>query len=880
VISPLLVLLATDVAAPHLAATRTETAPIIDGNLDDAAWKAAVPSSAFTQQTPFDGFGPSERTTIRVLYDDQALYFGFDCQQLHSPIMGRLTRRDHDSESDWVWIQIDSRRDGKNAVMFAVNVVGVIADGTIHDQTVASFDWDENWEARTARRADGWSVEIRIPLRILRFETGLPVQSWGMQAVRYIADRQETDLWAYTSREVAGGVARFGSLDDLRELKRGGHFELRPFALGRLRRRDAAQDTVAHGYDESGAAGLDLKWHVTQDLTLDAAVMPDFAQVEADQLILNLTNVETFLPEKRALFLEGAEAFATPLQVFYSRRIGNAPTNPTLRGDAQVTDPLTGQKTTRSETLVEVPETALIYGAAKLVGNLNSHWTVGALSAFTAPNNVAVQESTNQVPMGTTVRVAQPAMSFNVLRLKRELGRNAYLGVIGTGATVLREQPLGYPTVDPNQMNDPTASRLCPSGATIPGGSRCFHDAYLGGVDGFWRSESGNYMVAGQAVVSLIENGPPAEAAPALLDGTKISSGDHAPGGWLRIAKEGGKPFVWATEYTYAGKKLDYNDLGFQLRQNLHEFKASLGYRTLDAGQYTIDTTTLLELDVRRNLAGLDLGDTLELNTRWHLRRFWTVFLAADASRAHYDDREVGDGTALERAEWLGAKFEIFSDPRRKIAGSLANQTQFLRGGVNTLLQGSLLLHLIPPLEIEVLPQLTYTRGEPRFAPEAAAAPPMMAPPDTTPYIFGDLTAKSAGGTLRASYAFTPTLTLQTYAQLFLASGHYTNLKQVSLLTPTPTQGPGRVSLASFAASPATSSLTSAADFEDAALNVNVVLRWEYHLGSTLFLVYSRSQIPSVNLLPTDVATLRPSAVLRGSAVDVFLIKLSYWWAS
>jgi hypothetical protein len=123
-------------------------------------------------------------------------------------------------------------------------------------------------------------------------------------------------------------------------------------------------------------------------------------------------------------------------------------------------------------------------------------------------------------------------------------------------------------------------------------------------------------------------------------------------------------------------------------------------------------------------------------------------------------------------------------------------------------------------------------------------------------------------------------LTLQTYAQLFLASGHYINLKQVSLPTQGPAQGPGRVSLSSFAGSPATSSLTNAADFEDAALNVNVVLRWEYHLGSTLFLVYSRSQIPSVNLVPTDVATLRPSAVLRGSAVDVFLIKLSYWWAS
>jgi len=181
--------------------------------------------------------------------------------------------------------------------------------------------------------------------------------------------------------------------------------------------------------------------------------------------------------------------------------------------------------------------------------------------------------------------------------------------------------------------------------------------------------------------------------------------------------------------------------------------------------------------------------------------------------------------------------------------------------------QGSLLIHLIPPLEIEILPQLTYTRGEPRFAPSATVDMP-------SGDLFGDLTAKSAGGTLRASYAFTPTLTLQTYAQLFLASGHYENLKPVA-------PDNGRVSLSRISMAPlSAATLTNPADFEDAALNVNVVLRWEYHLGSTLFLVYSRSQIPNVSLLPTDVATLRPSAVLRGSAVDVFLIKLSYWWAS
>ena len=854
-ISPLIVLLAADVAAPHLPATRTTAAPAIDGAIDDEVWRPALPASVFTQQNPFDGQAPTESTTMRVLYDDEALYFAFDCRQVNADITGRLTRRDHDSESDWVWIQIDSRRDGKNAVMFAVNVAGVLADGATHDQTVSSWDWDENWEARTRRRADGWSAEMRVPLRVLRFESGLPDQSWGMQAGRYIAQRQETDIWAYSPRDVAGGVARFGSLDQLRALKPGGSIELRPFALGRLRRRDQAADIVGQGFDFSPTAGLDLKWHVTQDLTLDAAANPDFAQVEADQLILNLTNFETFLPEKRPLFLEGVEAFATPLTVFYSRRIGSAPMTPTLRTDA-ANNP--------SEKLVEVPETGVIYGAGKLVGRLGD-WTIGALSALTARNQVTVQDAATGL---RTSRLAQPAMAFNVLRLKRELGRNAHLGVIGTGATGLYESTSSYPSLNPG---DPGAMRLCPSGTTVASGQRCFHDAYLGGVDGMWRSESGNYVIGGQLVESLIQGGPERSGATALRDGTTIRSGDHAPGGYLRIAKEGGKPIIWSAEYTGAGRKLDYNDVGFLPRQNLQQGKVSLGYRTLDPGRLTIDTTSALELDVRRNLDGLNLGQVLELNSRWRLLSFWTVFAAADLGSARFDDREIGDGSALERAAWIGGKVELASDPRRRFSFALGNQTQFIRGGFASSSQATLTLHPMPQLEIDLMPQATYASGEPRFA--YRASDPMTG----ASYLgFGELLARSVGTTLRASYTFTPTLTLQTYAQFFLASGHFTDVGTLP-------QNPGaQIRLTDLAARQTMMPVANpgATDFEEAALNVNVVLRWEYRLGSTLFLVYSRSQIPDVNLAMGQAADLRPAAVLRGSAVDVLLLKLSYWWAS
>ena len=325
---------AAGASPPHLTAARATSAPLIDGRLDEHVWQTAATTETFTQSFPFDGGKPSEQTRVRVLYDEAAIYFGFDCEQIHTPIVERLTRRDRDSESEWAYVQIDSRNDGKSAYLFAVNISGVLADAQIIDQTTYSWEWDENWEAKTSRTSHGWTAEIRIPLRVLRFDSTLPVQSWGLQVTRFIAQRQETDIWAYVPREVAGPIAFFGHLDGLQALKGAGALELQPFVLGYGRRRDASQMAIGSGYDGSGSAGLDLKWHILQDLTFDAAINPDFSQVELDQVILNLSTYETFLPEKRPFFLEGIDAFSFPMQVFYSRRIGSAPLTPSLRTDA------------------------------------------------------------------------------------------------------------------------------------------------------------------------------------------------------------------------------------------------------------------------------------------------------------------------------------------------------------------------------------------------------------------------------------------------------------------------------------------------------------------------------------------------------------------
>ena len=839
-------------AAPHLTAVHTGKPPLIDGRLDDEAWRAAPGTESFRQQFPFDGAAPSERTTLRVLYDESALYIGFDCEQVHTPIVERLTRRDRDSESEWVWVLVDSRNDAKSAFLFAVNISGVQADGQIIDQTTYSWEWDENWEAKTTRTATGWSAEIRIPLRALRFDGSLPVQSWGFQAVRFIAQRQESDLWAYFPRDVATPVAVMGRLDDLQGLKGAGALELLPFALGDLRRLDAGNGMLGNGLSPHASAGLDLKLHVANDLTLDAAFNPDFAQVEADQVILNLTNFETFLPEKRPFFLEGIDAFSFPVSVFYSRRIGAAPVAPTL-----------GVSTNQQETvpLVSVPLPATIYGAGKLVGRLGPNWTVGALSALTAANTATVD-----VGGVRSTALAAPSTLFNVLRLKRELGGAGHIGLIGTGATPFEGSQM-YP-LETTATGAPTGNEICPSGAPTPAGEHCFHSAYVGGVDARWRSPSADYVATGAFIESYIRGGPTQPVSEA--DGTTIGPGATAPGGWVRVAKEGGKHLLWSAEYTGAGRQLQYNDVGFMPRQNVQAFKASIGWRTLDPGTYTLDTTSAFEASDNRNLSGLDLGQLYELNTRLRLRNFSSVFVAADAAPARADDREVGTGTALERAHYLGGRLELATDPRGLFYATLADQTQIIgSGSYATAVQASLVLHALRQLDIELLPQLTWASGEYRYTWQIT---------DPTYYYFGKLAAKSASATLRATYTFTPQLTLQAYAQAFLASGHYDDVRQVARTAAPPGT---TVTLAALPTEPAAvlPPMTSP-DFEDAALNVNVVFRWEYRLGSTIYFVYTHSQIPTVPAGFATPATLTTQAFGHGESSDVFLLKFSYWWAS
>ncbi|MBI1807751.1 MAG: carbohydrate binding family 9 domain-containing protein [Ignavibacteria bacterium] len=288
-------------------AVRVNTPPRIDGVLNDEVWKVAEPTSDFIQRDPEEGKPASERSEIRVLYDDEALYFG--CMYYDSEpnkIVARLTRRDNEVESDRASIRIDSYHDHQTGYEFTFNAAGVKIDILQYDDANREDDsWDPVWDIQTKLTDQGWVAEVKIPFRILHYRPASLDSAdnvWGINFLRYISRKQESERWAFTPKSQSGFISRYGHLIGLRDLPTPRQFEVLPFITSKESYNPASTYQMKR-QDFLSNAGVDLKYGLSSSFTLDATVNPDFGQVEADPAVLNLSTFETFYPEKRPFFI-------------------------------------------------------------------------------------------------------------------------------------------------------------------------------------------------------------------------------------------------------------------------------------------------------------------------------------------------------------------------------------------------------------------------------------------------------------------------------------------------------------------------------------------------------------------------------------------------
>ncbi|HSN67759.1 MAG TPA: DUF5916 domain-containing protein, partial [Thermoanaerobaculia bacterium] len=394
----------------EVRAVRAPEPPQLDGKLDDAVWALAPPITGFTQQQPDTGAPAAEATTVRILFDDHALYIGAQLDD-SQPITKKLARRDSFLAADWFAVYLDTHHDHRVARMFRVGAAGVLRDSIVEGDDFGDEDrsWDPVWDGVAAPTPTGWSVEMRIPYSQLRFPD-LPAQVWGINFHREVSRTNEYSRLVHVPRNESGFIARFAHLVGIEGIAPPRRLEILPYAITRSRNDGSADpsDPFAADGDPELDGGIDLEYGLASNLTLSATINPDFGQVEADPAELNLTEFEIFYDEKRPFFLEGADLFKfRAADLFYSRRIGRAPQGNLPPGAA----------------FHDSPSETTIAGAVKLSGKTAGGWSVGVLDAWTGEESARFQLDGSR-----DSALIEPATNYFVGRLARDLSHSSTIG--------------------------------------------------------------------------------------------------------------------------------------------------------------------------------------------------------------------------------------------------------------------------------------------------------------------------------------------------------------------------------------------------------------------------------------------------------------------
>jgi len=841
-----------------LTASRVEDSQVsIDGMLDEAVWQAAEVTTGFTQREPVDGDPASERTEVRVLFSDEAIYVGvraFDSDA--SAIIGRLARRDNVDDTDYVGVYFDSFYDRRTSFQFGVTPRGSIADEyATNDNNGGDSSWDPVWQVETTVDDGGWTAEFRIPLTQLRFSTGQ--STWGFQVERGIQRKAEAVFWAPYSRGTNGFASQFGELRGLTDLPSPARLEVRPYVVAEGRRRPPSTGSIYAPTSDVGAnGGVDVKYGLTSDFTLDLTINPDFGQVEADPAVVNLSAYESFFPEQRPFFVEGGSLFNRGVpsgRLFYSRRIGRPP-----QGSASA--PTGGT--------VEVPEASTILSAAKVTGKSAGGLGLGILSAVTTGEDGHLRDASGDVIGEERI---QPWVHHFAGRVEQDFSGGRH--TIGSMVTAINRfdgaEDLGLTTA-----------------------------AYSAEVDGSHRWQRNTYRFNWSVAGSRVEGSEAAilraqrsafryyqrpDASHLSLDSTAMSlSGYTAQVGFGKYA--GNWRFNGWFDRTSSG--FDLSDLGFLFgRVDRQTTGSGVGYWWLTPkGPLRDYQLWFLEWNA-------------DWTTNWERTATWfrPVFFAANLlnnwnfniNPIALDFGELSidalrGGPALRQNTWYQSFFNLGSDRRKSVSFFLGGTIGGRFGTPANWKYANIGVTFRPTPSVNASLNVNYgwsRNPEQWIGRETIAA--------TTRYVLGDIEQKTLNTNVRVDWTLTPELTFQMYAQPFVAAGVYSDYKEV--LSPRAEQWEDRFYFYDDAVDCSSGTCEidldqdgtpeadfSKPDFDVMSLRMTSVLRWEYVPGSVLFLAWQhgRSQFGPDGRF--DALSALPD-LLRLPSDNTFLVKVSYW---
>lgn len=829
----------------------------IDGRLDEAAWSSAPVQGDFTQRFPKDGAKPDVPTRFAVLYDDSALYVGVWADDPHPErIRKLLTRRDVDVLADAVVVGVDSYHDRRTAYVFQLNAAGVQRDMLLFDDSKQDDTWDAVWTGDAAMQPTGWTAEFRIPLNQLRFAGG-DAQEWGLQVLRTVGQTQEQTAWSPWPRSAPEVVSRFGVVDGIDRVQPGRRLELLPYASGGFDVMPVeAADPLNDSTNLRGNVGLDVRYGLGPAFTLSATINPDFGQVEADPSQVNLSGNELFFAEKRPFFLEGVDLFKLPIGQsdnspegsFYSRRIGAAPREPDLDYD-----------------YIDAPSSTTIYTAMKLTGKTRGGWSLGVFDAVTGEESATIVDGAGM----KMSPVVAPLTNYSVARVKRDFneGRTS-LGLSATAVNrALAETPLAGLLHDQAYT---AGFQIQHRFGSTP------YQLDIHGV-GSYVHGSADAIARTQRSIRHLYQRPDIEGEGYDPTRTSLMGGDVS---W-KIGKLGEtKHWRWGSGGDIRTRGLELNDMGFQNSSDHTIPFVFLNYRDDDPGNTVLNWSAGGDVYLVSTLEPT-LGDVgLEANINAQLVNYWNFAAGVNLDYAYWDWQALRGGESLHgdarRQGWVN----VNTDTRKRVwvsfnayAGRTQAQDEIDGGvdvGVTVQARSNIDLFLGPSFSdrvdtMQYIDQVDDTLGQ-------------------THYVFGKIRQTVAGLTMRLNWTFSPRLSLQAYAQPFVASGSYSQLKDVNDPRAekfrdrfTPIANPMLADNTYMVTAPSGASYeVGRPDFNFRQLNSTLVLRWEYRPGSSIFAIWSHGRTDEVDdgrfKLRRDLGGLA-----RAEGENVVMVKANYW---
>ena len=853
--------------------------PHVDGHLDDPAWGMAEWFTDFHQKDPIVNGTPTDSTAVAFVYDNDALYVGARLWSSRVTEIPRpVTRRDQFSNAEYFIVSLDPYRDKRTGYGFGVSSGGALSDSYHPEDEEDNRDpaYNPVWDAKISFDSLGWYVEMRIPFSQIRFNQQ-PVQEWGLNINRWRPGFNEDIYWVVIPRTQSGFFSHFGTLTGMNDITPRRSAEFIPYIAGTANFVGAPGEgnPFNDGSQSDLRAGADFKVGLGSNLTLDATINPDFGQVEADPAEVNLSAFETFFPEQRPFFIEGNQLLeGNGPGYYYSRRIGGQP-----RGYP------TGAFVDEAD-FVDEPGYATILGAAKLTGRTSSGMSIGALAALTQREYATAYIADSNAYKEIAV---EPTTFYAVARAQQEVGSNAStVGVTLTGLSrsFSDAAPLSLQMVD---------------------------QAITGGADWLARLSGGLYQISGHAGFSYINGTEEAITAVATSSAHYFQQPDQdylppvfgqtSLAGYtvgLGFEKTGGRHWTGGLDAGAESPGFELNDAGRLSSANDIDADAYINYREDTPGRTFQNYRFGLFGASGWNFGGTRTYSIARLNTNQTWKNFWrTYFGGFYRPTATSDDLTRGGPLMGVGSQW-GLEANVGSSEASSIRGSL--NASFATGQYGYANQRVSLFLLARPgsrWQFSAAPRWQHSVNPRQYVTVVEGGP---AATYGARYVFASVDQTTLSMQLRLNYSFSPTLTLEVYAEPFAASGDYSEYGQLTAAgAPTLlTYGTGNTSIAQDPDGNYTVTDGNNGDvfalpnnnFNVLSYRSNAVLRWEYRPGSTLFLIWQQNRnsfcsggYDSGICYQDGVEAgsgIRPGDLIETRTVpgdNVFVIKATYWFS-